>query len=108
MQVSRVVRELAWGNDPDADSYQLPCEGCVGYCDLKEREPDLHEIYGIEKCNGEMHIRMRVVWHVTIHFAHCGILTEQGASSYESSEAAEENALAAAAAYCLKAERRDD
>ncbi len=108
MKVSHIKRELAWENDPDADTYQLPCSGCVGYCDLREREPDLHEVYGIEQCHGETHIRMCIVWHVTISFSHDAILTELGASSYESAEAAEENAMAAVAAYCIKADRRDD
>ncbi len=51
---------------------------------------------------------MCIVWHVTISFSHDAILTELGASSYESAEAAEENAMAAVAAYCIKADRRDD
>lgn len=88
--------DLIWIDDPEASHYDVPCKGCVGFCDLEDTDDATGDDYGKAQCEGRTMIRRTTIWRAIIEFTW---LNEHGGESRlmmsglgQSEDAAIENA----------------
>jgi len=105
MMIVHVVElRIVWVDDPEASFYEVPCKGCVGYCDLEDTPDGTGTDFGTAQCSGLTLIRRTTVWRAIVRFQSRGAVNIVEGSG-QSAEQAVEDAKTSYAAMRLCKDR---
>ena len=69
IKVTKLRATIDWIPDPEAEHYEVPCKGCVGFCDLEDTDDATGEDFGENQCAGLTEIRRMTAWFVDLQFS---------------------------------------